>query len=94
MRKLLFILIIVSTFVSCTEHTSDIPDFWDSATMFIITSVSSEKSMKKHVIYKVEIIDPNGLSYDRNNSYKNLKFEFTDSIGKYNVGQVIHFTKF
>jgi hypothetical protein len=94
MRKLLFILIIISTFVSCTEHTSSIPEYWDSATMFIVKSISKEKGMDKNVIYEVEVVDPNGFSSDFNNSDENLKFEFTDSLGKYQVGQAIHFSKY
>jgi len=94
MIKLLFISIIVSTFVSCTEHTYEKPRYWDSSTMFIITGVTRDKSMDKNVIYEVEVVDPNGFSYDSNNSSYNLKFEFTDSINKYNVGQAIHFSKF
>ena len=94
MKKLLFLSIIVSTFVSCTNNTYETPKFWDSPTMFIVTNISREKGMEKHVIYEVEVVDPNGFSRDQNSSSDNLKFEFTDSIGKYNVGQAIHFTKF
>jgi hypothetical protein len=94
MKKILFILIIVSTFVSCTEHTYEKPKYWDSSTMFIITGITREKSMDRNVIYEVEVVDPNEFSYDANTSSNNLIFEFTDSIGKYNVGQAIHFTKF
>jgi hypothetical protein len=94
MKVLLFILIIVSTFVSCTEQTSSIPDYWDSGTMFIVTSTSRVKGMEKHVIYEVEVVDPNGFSSDPNSSSENLKFEFTDSLGKYQVGQAIHFSKY
>lgn len=94
MKKILFILIIVSTFVSCTEDTYEKPKYWDSSTMFIVTSITREEGLERNVIYQVEVVDPNGFSYDYNNSSDNLKFEFTDSIGKYKVGQAIHFTKF
>jgi hypothetical protein len=94
MKKLLLITIILSIFTSCTENTYEVPKYWDSGTMFIVTSISREKGMEKNVIYEVEVVDPNGFSYDANNSSDNLKFEFTDSLGKYQVGQAIHFTKY
>lgn len=94
MKKILLILIILGTFVSCENKISSIPDYWDSGTMFIVKNISKVKGMEKFVIYEVEVVDPNGFSNDPNSSSENLKFEFTDSLGKYNVGQAIHFSKY
>ena len=44
-------------------------------------------------IYNVEIVDPNRLSYGRNSSNENLSFTFTDSVGKYKIGDVVNFKK-
>lgn len=94
MKRLLLITFIIGIFASCVENTYETPRYWDSSTMFIVKSIVREKGMEKNVIYEVEVVDPNGFSYDSNNSAENLKFEFTDTLGKYQVGQAIHFTKY
>jgi hypothetical protein len=94
MKKLLLLTLLICIFVSCTTELKKSDEYWDSQTMFIIKSIRKGRGMEKFVIYTVEVVDANGISTVNVNSSANLKFEFSDTINKYKVGQAVHFTKY
>jgi hypothetical protein len=86
--KKLAIIISLFVIVSCNSKQKG---FRDAQTQFIVTQINEMYGMEKMTTYYVEIIDANNLSRDVNG--KNLSFWFSDSIGKYKLGQPIHFDK-
>lgn len=84
------IAIILSLFImiSCDKNEKG---FRDAQTQFIIVGTSETYGMEKMTTYRVEVIDANNLSHDSNG--KNLCFDFSDTLGKYKLGQPIHFDK-
>jgi hypothetical protein len=86
--KKLAIIISLFVMISCDSKEKG---FRDAQTQFIITGTSEMYGMEKMTTYYVEIIDANNLSHDGNG--KNLCFLFSDSVGKYKLGQPIHFDK-
>ena len=86
--KKLAIIISLFVIVSCNAKQKG---FRDAQTQFIVTQINEMYGMEKMTTYYVEIIDANNLSKDGNG--KNLCFWFSDSVGKYKLGQPIHFEK-
>lgn len=80
-------------FISCTPRVPTPAPYHDAPTQFIVIDIQQLDGMKEMTTYEVEIIDVNGLVTHPNNSDKNLKFTFCDSLGKYKLGQPIHFDK-
>ncbi len=83
-------LLTVLLFGSCNKRTSF--KYKDGPTQFIITDIQPEEGMKEMSTYYIEVVDVNNLSYDSNNNH-NLMFWFSDTVGKYRLGQPIHFDK-
>ncbi len=75
---------------SCNQES--IFTYRDGPTQFIVTDIAEREGMKDMATYYVEVIDMNNLSYDSNHGC-NLKFWFSDTLGKYRLGQPIHFDK-
>ena len=91
MKKIILLVIFVFIMVSCNK-TKGI-EYVDAPTRFIVKEAYNDESLKYMSIYNVEIIDPNGLSCNRNSNNENLSFTFTDSVGKYKIGDVVNFKK-
>ena len=91
MKKFLLLAILSIALFSC-EPIVVPPKYVDAPTQFIITNIGDKEGMVNMARYEVEIIDVNGLVYDRTvSSSTNLRFWFCDSIGKYKMGQPINF---
>lgn len=87
--KLILIVLICLLIQSCKQNQEEA---WaDAPTRFVISNVSTHHGLNAMELYSVEIIDPNGLSYNANDTNDNLKFTFTDSVGKFRIGDVINF---
>ncbi len=75
--------------ISCNDKEKG---YRDAQTQFIITSVNKVYGMEKMTSYLVQVVDANGLSNGVNGN-DNLSFWFSDTLGKYKLGQPIHFDK-
>lgn len=94
MKKLL-IIFGITCLISCKQSVpapAPAPaPYNDALTQFIVLDIKAKEGMVNMTSYYVEVVDVNGLSC--NNRCENLKFWFCDSVGKYRLGQPIHFDK-
>ena len=91
MRKIILMLVI--GLASCSSLTVEVPaPYHDASTQFIIMEIKQLEGMKRLTSYLVEVVDVNDLVSGPNGG-GNLKFWLCDSIGKYRLGQPIHFDK-
>lgn len=79
--------------VSCNDKIPDPPPYRDASTQFIIVDILDREGMTQMSSYQIEVIDANDLVKDNCSSSNNLKFWFCDTMGKYSLGQPIHFDK-
>jgi len=80
MKKLFFISVIF-LLVSCGERTYPV-----TTSQFIITDIVSRDGQLEHLTtYHVQMPDNTNLG--------SIDFWFSDSIGKYNVGDIVEFNK-
>lgn len=93
MRKLILLMLV--GLASCSEETPVVEPapYHDANTQFIVKDIQQLEGMKTLTSYYVEVVDVNDLSHDQNNSRENLKFWMCDTVGKYRLGQPIHFDK-
>jgi hypothetical protein len=94
MRKIILLLSVV--LASCGPSEVAVPEpapYHDASTQFIVKDIQLLEGMKSMTSYYVEVVDVNDLSSASGNSSENLKFWFCDSVGKYRLGQPIHFDK-
>ena len=83
------IIIVLTMFIITSCEPSFINPYVDAPTQFIVMDTLTKGGMSKMTTYYIEVIDANNLAYGTNG--KNLKFWFCDSVGKYKIGQSIHF---
>ncbi len=93
MKKILLALVLTGLF-GCSSNIEEPAPYHDAPTQFIIKDIQQLDGMKALTTYYIEVVDVNGLSHDANSSRENLKFYFCDTLGKYKLGQPIHFDKF
>jgi hypothetical protein len=75
-------------------HKPILFEYKDAQTQFIVVDKLDREGMKDMSTYEVEVIDANNLVHNNcDGSGKNLFFWFSDSTGKYKIGQPIHFNK-
>ena len=92
MKNKIIAFILLLTLASCDRPIMEKP-YHDALTQFIIKDIKQLKGMKLLTTYYVEVVDVNDLSSSSSSSGENLKFIFCDTIGKYKLGQPIHFDK-
>lgn len=91
--RVIFLLMLIGL-VSCKNSTVELPaPYHDAATQFIVSDIQQLDGMKGMTTYLVEIVDVNGLVHVQGSSRENLTFWFCDTLGKYKLGQPIHFDK-
>ncbi len=74
---------------SCNNQQIIPAPYKDAPTMFIVKNINQLDGMKNLTSYEIEVVDVNELVKD--NQGHNLIFTMTDSVGKYRLGQPIHF---
>ena len=85
----LLVTIVILSLASCGDSFPSPPKYKDAPTMFIVKNINQLDGMKNQTSYDIEVVDVNGLVKD--NKGNNLIFTMTDSVGKYRLGQPIHF---
>ncbi len=91
-KKVLLILTLSLVLSSCVESLK--PRYVDALTQFIVVDAYKLNGMQTMGVYQIEVVDANGLTYDQtSNEGSNLKFRIVDTLGKYKIGQPIHFNK-
>lgn len=90
MKKILVGLSLLSLMACGPQPPAPAP-YNDASTQFIIVDMESKEGMKEMISYKVEVVDANGLV--SGSEGRNLNFWFCDTLGKYKLGQPIHFDK-
>lgn len=88
-------LVAIILMVSCSmpPKQPDPPPYNDALTQFIVIDMKQLDGMKVVTSYRVEVVDANGLIHNNDEAHSNLKFWFCDTLGKYKLGQPIHFDK-
>lgn len=80
-------------FIGCQPQVAGPAPYNDALTQFIVCNISQLEGMKTLTSYQIEVVDVNGLVRNPNDGSKNLRFWFCDTLGKYKLGQPIHFDK-
>jgi hypothetical protein len=81
------------TIIGCQPKVAEPAPYNDALTQFIVCDIAQLDGMKTLTSYEVEVVDVNGLVRSSNDNGKNLRFRFCDTLGKYKLGQPIHFDK-
>ena len=93
MKKIILFGVLFGLLTNCDDNKQEIPPYRDASTQFIIVDILDRDGMQNMSTYNVEIIDANNLVVKSCGSSENLNFWFCDTIGKYKLGQPIHFDK-
>lgn len=92
MKKMLIFATSLFMLFGCGNSTIPAPaPYSDASTQFIVVGIEAKEGMKEMTTYQVEVVDANDL-VDGSDG-RNLKFWYCDTLGKYKLGQPIHFDK-
>lgn len=80
------------TLFGCGNQPIETPaPYNDASTQFIVVNIEAKEGMKEMTTYQIEVVDANDLVSGSDG--RNLKFWCCDTLGKYKLGQPIHFDK-
>ena len=87
--------IIILFFVLLLSCNKPIPnnEYIDAPTRFVVKRVDFDESLKNMAIYYIQVIDMNGFNYHSDSNGDDLIIKITDSVDKYQAGDVVSFYK-